>query len=171
MTVKDLKANANYWECVMLREAFDKQMFKIAGELAGKPVDGAMAEYLNKTYPADGEIFRKIEALSLKAVAEGWMCDRDAGGIRFGRVLKPDEATRDFSVDVVYMKNVKGPHHVHTTGEIGMIMPITEGAEFDGMGRGWYVYPPGSAHHPTVTGGEALVLYLLPQGSIEFTGR
>jgi hypothetical protein len=69
------------------------------------------------------------------------------------------------------MKDVKGPHHVHTTGEIGMIMPVTETAEFDGIGRGWYVYPPGSAHHPTVAGGEALVLYLLPDGQIEFTGR
>jgi hypothetical protein len=31
------------------------------------------------------------------------------------------------------------------------------------------VYEAGSAHHPTVTEGRALVLYLLPQGSIQFT--
>ena len=29
--------------------------------------------------------------------------------------------------------------------------------------------PPGSAHRPTVAAGRALVLYLLPQGAIEFT--
>ncbi|MEZ5479400.1 MAG: DUF4863 family protein [Thiolinea sp.] len=31
------------------------------------------------------------------------------------------------------------------------------------------MYPPGSAHKPTVSQGRALVLYLLPQGSIEFS--
>ena len=56
-------------------------------------------------------------------------------------------------------------------GEIGMIMPITDGARFDGRGRGWYVYPPGSSHFPTVQFGKACILYLLPEGSIAFTGR
>ena len=48
-------------------------------------------------------------------------------------------------------------------------MPTTGAAEFDGHGAGWLVYEAGSAHHPTVAGGQALVLYLLPQGAIEFT--
>jgi hypothetical protein len=30
------------------------------------------------------------------------------------------------------MKDVKGPHHIHTTGEIGAIMPITGTPKFDG---------------------------------------
>jgi hypothetical protein len=48
-------------------------------------------------------------------------------------------------------------------------MPITKGARFDGMSRGWGVFEPGSDHRPTVTDGEALVLYMLPDGKIEFT--
>ncbi len=48
-------------------------------------------------------------------------------------------------------------------------MPVTPEAKFDGRGAGWCVYEPGSAHHPTVTGGAALVLYLLPDGEIDFT--
>jgi hypothetical protein len=48
-------------------------------------------------------------------------------------------------------------------------MPVTPGAEFDGHGAGRCVNEPGSAHHPTVSDGEALVLYLLPEGKIEFT--
>jgi hypothetical protein len=48
-------------------------------------------------------------------------------------------------------------------------MPLTEGAAFDGHGAGWVVYPAGSAHTPVVAGGRALVLYLLPDGAIEFT--
>ncbi|MGA7328046.1 MAG: DUF4863 family protein [Rhodomicrobium sp.] len=30
---------------------------------------------------------------------------------------------------------------------------------------------PGSSHHQTVSGGDAYVLYLLPEGAIEFTGQ
>ena len=48
-------------------------------------------------------------------------------------------------------------------------MPLSGSAEFDGHGAGWLVYEPGTAHTPTVSGGKALVLYLLPQGAIEFT--
>jgi hypothetical protein len=97
------------------------------------------------------------------------MCSREAGGIRYGRVAKPSPALSGFSIDVVRMKDVKGPHHRHPKGEIDMVMPITPGARFDGHGAGWCVYGPDSAHHPTVSGGEALVLYLLPGGEIEFT--
>jgi hypothetical protein len=134
------------------------------------PVDGKLEAYLNKHYGVDTAEFRDIEDLCKQAIEDGWMCEREAGGIKFGRVTKPDSGN-GLSVDVVYMSDVKGPHHVHTTGEIGMIMPVTETAKFDGKGRGWYVYPPGSAHYPTVTGGDAIVLYLLPGGEIEFTGK
>lgn len=75
------------------------------------------------------------------------------------------------SVDVVDMDDVVGPHHRHPNGEIDLIMPQRGNALFDGHGAGWLVCPPGSAHHPTVSGGRALVLYLLPEGSIEFTGQ
>jgi hypothetical protein len=67
------------------------------------------------------------------------------------------------------MKPVAGPHHRHPNGEIDFIMPLEPGAQFDGRDAGWLVYEPGSAHSPTVTRGRALILYLLPQGAIEFT--
>ena len=47
-------------------------------------------------------------------------------------------------------------------------MPIQGAAEFDGHGAGWKVYGPDTAHRPTVSDGEALVLYLLPGGEIDF---
>jgi len=77
--------------------------------------------------------------------------------------------TNGLSIDVVDLKDIVGPHHSHPNGEICMTMPVTPGARFDGHDRGWCVYPPGSAHHPTVKNGEALVLYLLPGGEINFT--
>ena len=50
-----------------------------------------------------------------------------------------------------------------------MIMPIAADAKFDEHSAGWLVYPADSAHSPTVSGGDALVLYLLPEGQIKFT--
>lgn len=155
----------------MTQAAFEQHMTNIAADIAGKPVDDALQTYLNKNFGPGSGTFEDIEKLCHQGVEEGWLCDREAGGIGFGRILKPEEKTHNFSVDVVRMNNVKGPHHVHTTGEIGMIMPMQGTALFDGKERGWYVYPPGSAHYPTVSNGEALVLYLLPGGEIEFTGR
>ena len=67
------------------------------------------------------------------------------------------------------MENIAGPHHTHTNGEIDLIMPLEGDALFDGHAAGWMVCPAGSSHKPTVTQGRALVLYLLPDGKIEFT--
>jgi len=101
-------------------------------------------------------------------VAEGWLCQREGGGIRYGRVFKPADDLQGFSVDVVDMTDTAGPHHAHPNGEIDLIMPIDAGATFDHRGAGWLVCPAASEHRPTVRGGRALVLYLLPQGRIDF---
>ncbi len=97
------------------------------------------------------------------------MCAQGGDGRRFGRIFEPSAGTDRLSVDVVDLTDIVGPHHRHPTGEVCMIMPVTRGAKFDGQGAGWCVNPPGSAHHPTVSEGRALVLYLLPEGKIEFT--
>jgi Domain of unknown function (DUF4863) len=135
----------------------------------GRALDVALERHLNETAPADGPLVRSIRAACEQAIDDGWMCNRAAGGIRYGRVVKPATATHGFSVDVVDMHDLVGPHHRHPNGEIDLVMPIDVGARFDGRGAGWVVYPAGSAHHPTVSAGRALVLYLLPGGAIEFT--
>ena len=126
---------------------------------------------LNAEFPATGELFTNIEAACHDAIEAGWMCAQGGDGRRFGRVIQPSEETAGLSVDVVDLENIVGPHHVHPTGEFCMIMPVTPDALFDGMGKGWCVNPPGSDHFPTVTNGEALVLYFLPNGEIDFTGK
>ncbi len=68
-----------------------------------------------------------------------------------------------------FRHQIAGPHHAHPNGEIDLIMLIDADARFDGRPAGWLVCPPGSAHRPTVTRGRALVLYLLPEGRIDFT--
>ena len=155
----------------MSREDFNDALSKISQTIGDRPLDFDLQVFLNENYPADDDFFRRMEALCAAGEKEGWLCAREAGGIRFGRVIKPGETAGRFSVDVVRMENVKGPHHVHPKGEIGMIMPIEGEAKFDDTAHGWYVYEPDSAHWPTVSGGSAYVLYLLPDGAIEFTGQ
>jgi hypothetical protein len=150
-------------------EEFTALIAGITARIAGQALDERLEAKLNAEFPGDGAEFARVFEACQAAIAAGWMCNREAGGIKFGRVIKPGEAIHGFSVDVVVMDSVKGPHHRHTNGEIDMIMPLDAGAQFDGRGRGWLVYPAGHAHHPTVTGGKAIVLYLLPGGAIEFT--
>ncbi len=141
----------------------------VSGMIAGGLVDSRLESRLNADIPATGAIFRKIETFCHKAIDDGWMCSQGSAGRRFGRVLEPSPDTDNLSVDVVDLVDIAGPHHRHPTGEICMIMPVTESARFDGHGAGWCVNPPGSAHRPTVSNGRALVLYLLPEGKIEFS--
>ena len=153
----------------MTLEAFTSLIGGVTARVAGRPLDEALARDLNATMPGTGTDVAAIARACREAIRDGWMCNREAGGIRYGRVVKPGPATHGHSVDVVEMNDVVGPHHRHPNGEIDLVMPIDANARFDGHGAGWVVYGPGSAHRPTVTGGRALVLYLLPQGAIEFT--
>ena len=153
----------------MTPEEFQNLLAPVAEHVRGKALDKGLQRDLNEAFPTDGAAFKAIEQACQAAIAAGWMCNREAGGIRFGRVVKANDALAGCSVDVVEMENVKGPHHRHPNGEIDMIMPVSPGAKFDGHGAGWLVYGPDSAHHPTVSEGKALVLYLLPAGAIEFT--
>ncbi|OIR07091.1 hypothetical protein GALL_106780 [mine drainage metagenome] len=150
-------------------ESFSRLISQVTRKIAGRPLDAALAGFLEAEFPASGAIFQDIFEACQAGIEAGWMCAREAGGIKYGRVLKPTAATDGFSVDVVEMEEVAGPHHRHPKGEIDMIMPLAGTPKFDGHGRGWFVYGPGSAHPPTVAGGRALVLYLLPDGAIEFT--
>lgn len=154
----------------MSQALFHQRIAQVAQHIAGRPLDDALALWLNTELGADSDTYRQLKQLCLQGVAEGWLCQRERGGIRYGRVFAAtDPALHGFSVDVVDMQDIAGPHHVHPLGEVDLIMPLEGEARFDGHPAGWCVYPPGSAHPPTVSGGRALVLYLLPQGQIEFT--
>lgn len=148
---------------------FRRLIGRVVAAIGTRPLDAALQQSLNGEFDAGGRWFADTFAACQAGIAAGWMCEREGGGIRYGRVYKPSEELQGFSVDVVDMNDLRGPHHRHPNGEIDLIMPLTPGAKFDDNGAGWLVYGPGSAHYPTVTQGRALVLYLLPQGAIEFT--
>lgn len=149
--------------------AFRELVATLTAEIAGKPLDASLDAWLNAHHGVASESYLQLKAACIQGAAEGWLCKFEAGGLRYGRIFKPADDLHGFSVDVVDMKDVAGPHHVHPEGEIDLIMPLDEGALFDGRPAGWMVTPAGSAHRPTVSKGRALVLYLLPNGRIEFT--
>jgi len=150
-------------------EIFRAQLAEFTAQLVGKPLDADLDAWLNREHGPASASYRALKASCEAGVAAGWLCTREGGGIRYGRIFKPADDLHGFSVDVVDMKDIAGPHHVHPAGEIDLIMPLDAGATFDGRAAGWLVCAPGSAHPPTVSGGRALVLYLLPQGQIQFT--
>lgn len=153
----------------MTIETFQPLIQKVTDYIGDRQLDAGLQAALNEQFPFDGAVYRQIFDACRQGVREGWMCQYEGGGVRYGRVIKPNDELRGYSVDVVQMNNIAGPHHRHPNGEIDLIMPLSPDACFDGRPGGWLVYGPDSAHSPTVTGGEALVLYLLPQGQIEFT--
>jgi Domain of unknown function (DUF4863) len=153
----------------MTPDAFKELLQGVTAHLHNRPLDGGLHTWLNNEHGPASATYSALKAACEVGVADGWLCQRDAGGLKYGRIFKPDAELQGFSVDVVDMTNVAGPHHTHPLGEIDLIMPIDTEARFDGHGAGWLVYPAGSAHPPTVTGGRALVLYLLPEGRIDFT--
>ena len=153
----------------MPQTAFRQQIAQLTRQIAGRPLDAELDAWLNAVHGPGSPTYDGLKSACQQGVAEGWLCNREGGGIRYGRIFKPADDLHRFSVDVVDMADVAGPHHTHPLGEIDLIMPIAGNATFDGRPAGWLVCPPGSAHPPTVAGGRALVLYLLPDGQIVFT--
>ena len=148
---------------------FQQLISRLTDEIQGIELGSALESHLNAQHGPGTELYEQLVDACQAGVREGWLCNREGGGIKYGRVLKASEATHNFSVDVVDMADIAGPHHLHPNGEIDLIMPLTADALFDGRPAGWCVYEAGSAHAPTVTRGRALVLYLLPQGAIQFS--
>lgn len=156
-------------DSVITPETFRGQIAELTARLAGRPVDAELDAWLNREHGPDSPTYRDLKAACEAGVAAGWLCNREGGGIRYGRIFKPADDLHGFSVDVVDMKDIAGPHHVHPNGEIDLVMPLEGDPRFDGRPAGWLVCPPGSGHRPTVSQGRALVLYLLPGGQIQFS--
>lgn len=148
---------------------FQAQIQTIVQVIENAPLNNDLEKLLNKTFPPSSEVFLAIENECRMGIDQEQLCENSAGGVMFGRAIKANDTLNGFSVDVVKMADLKGPHHIHPKGEIDMIMPISKNAKFDGMGAGWMVYEPDSDHSPTVSDGEAIILYLLPDGKIKFT--
>ncbi|MCS6762936.1 MAG: DUF4863 family protein [Candidatus Protistobacter heckmanni] len=153
----------------MSAENFKMLISAVTASIAGRALDADLQAWLNDEYPPSSSAYRDIFQACRDAIAEGWLCKHEGGGIKYGRVIKHTPDIHGFSVDVVDMNDIADLHHSHSTGEVDLVMPLTRDAQFDGQSADWNVYPAGSTHSPAVRGGRALARYLLPEGRIEFT--
>lgn len=103
----------------------------------------------------------------LTLLEEGQLAQRGELPVRYGRVTKALPESDGYSIDVVVM-NGPGPLHRHPNGEANYCVALEGSPTFMGQPPGWVVEPPGSQHVPTVEGGKMLIVYLLPEGAIEF---
>ena len=128
----------------------------------------AARDVLRSRLDPASDVARALNEKLRALLAEGRIAERGALPVKFGRVAKATPQSDEFSIDVVHM-NGPGPHHVHPNGEVNWCIALDGDPRFDGQPAGWVVMPPGSGHVPTVSGGTMLIVYLLPQGAIEFT--
>lgn len=126
----------------------------------------AVAE-LNQRFDPHGEEAATLNVALKALLDEGRIADRGEMPVRWGRVAKPSEESLGFSIDVVLM-NGAGPRHRHPLGEVNYCIALEDTPKFQDQGPGWVVESPGSEHVPTVTEGMMLIVYLLPEGSMEF---
>lgn len=151
----------------MTKEQFQTLLEPLAKALRVVDVDAAdAAAEAERAAAFAGPQVAAVKKAAIAAIASDWLLPKENGGIRFGRVAKD---LHGFSVDAVLMA-VPGPRHRHPNGEIDLCFRTAGEPRFDGHAEGWTVYGKGSAHVPTVRGGEMLILYFLPGGAIEFTG-
>jgi hypothetical protein len=140
----------------------------MAAAAAVDPSDPVAARaQLERTFPTDGPAAARLRQALSAAVADGTICDRGDEALKFSRLSKPDKNPQQLSVDVVWMTG-QGPRHRHVNGELNLCFAVDGEPRFDGHREGWVVFPPGSAHVPTVTGGRMLIAYFLPGGAMEW---
>lgn len=146
-------------------ETFQPLLDAAQGVDLGDP-EAARAELTNRLDP-DSEEGRAISRALVALLEEGSIADRGAPPLRYGRAAKASDASLGFSIDVVDMSG-PGPLHRHPNGEVNWCIALDGDPRFVGKPAGWVVEPPGSEHVPEVTEGRMLIVYLLPDGAIEF---
>ena len=95
---------------------FQQLISRVTEEIAGIELGSSLESHLNAQHGPGSELYEQVFDACKAGVRDGWLCNREGGGIRYGRVLKATGATHGFSVDVVDMIDIAGPHHVHPNG-------------------------------------------------------
>jgi len=58
-------------------------------QLADRPLDGKLNAWLNAEHGPGSPTFENLQATCIAGIAEGWLCNREGGGVRYGRIFKP----------------------------------------------------------------------------------
>ncbi|MHC5012310.1 MAG: 4-hydroxylaminobenzoate lyase, partial [Planctomycetota bacterium] len=126
--------------------------------------DPQVAAKLEAAHAMRSPGMKRVRELCAVGIDEGWLVPRDAGpDCKFGRLQKDMDG---YAVDCVLMSG-EALGHTHPRGEINIAFAWEgEDPRFDGHPAGWVVFPPGSHHVPTVTGGTMLFVYFMPGGEV-----
>ncbi|MBQ1763737.1 MAG: DUF4863 family protein, partial [Aquincola sp.] len=60
----------------MSQALFHQRIAQVAEQIAGRPLDDTLAQWLNTELGADSDTYRQLKQLCLQGVAEGWLCQR-----------------------------------------------------------------------------------------------
>jgi len=151
----------------MTMEALNDALGPVLTVLAGiDPSDAGAKAALDVALPLDGTVIRRVRELVRAGVEARWLAERENDGVRWSRVRKA-ASPGELSIDCVHMDR-PGPGHTHPNGEIDLCFAVEGDPRFDAHPEGWTVYPPGSWHVPSVSGGRMDILYFLPGGAIRF---
>ncbi len=121
---------------------------------------------LEARFPSSSPAVKSIRDAAFAALAAGTLCTKGEPGMKFSRVLKPQDSPTGASIDAVYMENAAGPAHTHPNGEFCLCLAEAGAPTFENRAATWIVMPKGSRHVPTVANGKMLILYWLPAGAV-----
>ncbi|MCP4503279.1 MAG: DUF4863 family protein [Deltaproteobacteria bacterium] len=134
------------------------------------PDDKDALVVLQARFPIESEAMQTLKKEVRAGISAGWLCDQEAGGVRFSRVQKAGGDEGPLSIDAVHMDGV-GPGHTHPKGEFDLCFVVSGTPTFDGNSEGWTVYGKNTWHEPTVSDGVMDILYFLPDGEMRFEKR
>ena len=72
----------------MSPDTFRTLIAGVTHRIEARPLDQDLADWLNAEYPASGAAWAELADACCTGVKEGWLCEREAGGIRYGRIFK-----------------------------------------------------------------------------------
>ena len=125
--------------------------------MAGRPLDEALEAELNRTLPADGDVYRSV----VDACRAGIAARLDVQPRACGHQVWARRQAGAGDARVFGRRGRDGQHRRGSPSPSERRDRLDHAdrrrrPRFDGRGAGWLVYEPGTAHVPTVTGGKAL---------------
>ena len=94
------------------QDALRTTVSTLTSALSGQALDASLERWLNEAHGPASATYEALRAACVAGVREGWLCTREGGGIRYGRVFKPGPELHGFSLDVVDMCDVAHVDHV-----------------------------------------------------------